>query len=166
MGKDVEACGACILAGRIRPACALRLRACALTERDRLSQGWLRKPLIQRSKPDGAASYPRSSSLSGVAGTPKESQIWWISAKAGSHLSGEPITRLPAARTARRLGFDTRTDAVAAARFAFAVSIAAFLMATMCYGSAKIITAEVPLPPKNPEMTPDVVATYCLPSSS
>jgi hypothetical protein len=34
------------------------------------------------------------------------------------------------------------------------------------YGSAKIITAEVPLPPKNPEMTPDVVAAYCLPLSS
>src|SRR4030095_683388 len=31
---------------------------------------------------------------------------------------------------------------------------------------AKITIADVPEPPKKPETTPDVVATYCLPSSS
>jgi hypothetical protein len=33
-------------------------------------------------------------------------------------------------------------------------------------GSAKTMIAEVPLPPKKPETTPDVVATYCLPPIS
>jgi len=27
-----------------------------------------------------------------------------------------------------------------------------------------MMIADVPLPPKNPETTPEVVATYCLPS--
>jgi DNA-binding winged helix-turn-helix (wHTH) protein len=34
------------------------------------------------------------------------------------------------------------------------------------YGSANTITAEVPVPLKKPETTPDVVATYCLPPRS
>ena len=32
------------------------------------------------------------------------------------------------------------------------------------HGRAKMITADVPEPPKNPDTTPEVVATYCLPS--
>jgi len=32
------------------------------------------------------------------------------------------------------------------------------------YGNANTTTADVPDPPKNPDTTPDVVATYCLPS--
>jgi len=34
------------------------------------------------------------------------------------------------------------------------------------YGNANTITAEVPDPPKNPDTTPEVVATYCLPPIS
>jgi hypothetical protein len=34
------------------------------------------------------------------------------------------------------------------------------------YGKLKITTAEVPLPPKNPEIAPEVAATYCFPLSS
>jgi len=34
------------------------------------------------------------------------------------------------------------------------------------HGRAKMIIADVPEPPKKPDMTPDVVATYCLPFSS
>ena len=33
-------------------------------------------------------------------------------------------------------------------------------------GNAKMMIADVPLPPKNPDTTPDVVATYCLPRIS
>src|SRR6476620_1679001 len=51
-----------------------------------------------------------------------------------------------------------RTFAVsywAAVRWAFAES-----------GSEKMMIADVPLPPKKPDTTPDVVATYCLPPIS
>jgi hypothetical protein len=33
------------------------------------------------------------------------------------------------------------------------------------HGKANTITAEVPEPPKKPDTTPEVVATYCLPST-
>jgi hypothetical protein len=36
----------------------------------------------------------------------------------------------------------------------------------MVLGRGKTMIAEVPLPPKNPETTPEVVATYCLPPIS
>jgi len=35
----------------------------------------------------------------------------------------------------------------------------------LCQGKANTITAEGPEPPKKPETTPEVVATYCLPST-
>lgn len=33
------------------------------------------------------------------------------------------------------------------------------------YGKANTTTEEGPVPPKNPETTPDMAATYCLPPS-
>src|SRR5262249_28735783 len=39
-------------------------------------------------------------------------------------------------------------------------------LATAVSGREKMTTAEVPLPPKKPDTTPEVVATYCLPPSS
>jgi hypothetical protein len=38
------------------------------------------------------------------------------------------------------------------------------LRAPRPYGNAKTTTADVPPPPKKPDTTPEVVATYCLPS--
>jgi len=34
------------------------------------------------------------------------------------------------------------------------------------YGNANTMTADVPEPPKKPDTTPEVVATYCLPPTS